>query len=319
MKRFTLLELILVTFILALIASSALLVVDNFGDQDRYDGNKILMEAIRTSIIGNENKQGFIKDVGRLPIQLDEVFNNNLNVREWSYDPVLGYKYGWRGPYIDQLDQEMYRDAWGFFWKGQRTSGEFVTTFTYNLDEITGEVVIQEAFDPGEYVGAGQAESLTILSTGKDGSFDVGANTDPYDDDKTILVNNFDVYQPVDTTFSLKVRNLTSSTITENVKLLILFPHDDLPSAFTETWSDTEMIPFLSESAQPLTVDAGQTEDLVTVFKQDISYWKARVFLIDDDATGTIEDKIIGSTDLIHHIDLLENDGTIELEYKITE
>ena len=294
--------------------------MDDFGDQERYDGNKIIMEAIRTSIIGAGNKQGFIKDVGRLPIQLDEVFNNNLNIREWSYDSILGYKHGWRGPYIDQLDQEKYRDAWGFFWKGQRDSEEgHTTSFTYSLDESTGQVLIDESFNPGEYVGAGQAVSLTILSTGKDGSFDAGANSDPYDDDKTIVVNNFDVYQPEDTTFSIKVRNLTSSAISKNIKLFVLFPHEDLPTSFGEAWSDTDMISFLSESPQALSVGSNETEDIAIVFKQDISYWKARVFLIDDDATGTMQDKIVGDPDLIHHVDLLDNDSTIELEYKITE
>lgn len=72
---FTLLELVLVLFLIALMASAALLLTEGVEDQARYDETKRRMELIRKAIVGDPSRtvnggpeiSGFVADMGRLP------------------------------------------------------------------------------------------------------------------------------------------------------------------------------------------------------------------------------------------------------------
>mgnify|MGYP000243957607 CR=1 FL=1 len=69
---FTLLEMILVLFLIGLMASATLLLTENIEDQAKYDENKRRMELIRTAIVGQTNRtinggaeiSGFAADMG---------------------------------------------------------------------------------------------------------------------------------------------------------------------------------------------------------------------------------------------------------------
>lgn len=108
-KNFTLLELILVVFILGLIASSALLVVDDFEDQGRYDETKERLITLRRAIAGPDNllvgdelvESGYISDTNALPTSVNDLFE----------DPGVS---GWNGPYLSDINGVDFRDGWGF-------------------------------------------------------------------------------------------------------------------------------------------------------------------------------------------------------------
>lgn len=74
-QGFTLLEIVLVLFLLALMASSTLFLTQNVEDQAKYDATKQRLQMIRTAIIGDTSRtingqpeiSGFASDMGRLP------------------------------------------------------------------------------------------------------------------------------------------------------------------------------------------------------------------------------------------------------------
>ncbi len=126
--RFTLLELLLVVFILSSVAVATLFVVEFADEQSRFEETRSRLQQIRRAIIGEQpirfmNNQpfisGFVADMGRLPENLQELVEppedtNNL----WSFDEVSGVWRGWRGPYLSALaeigsDTAVFRDGWG--------------------------------------------------------------------------------------------------------------------------------------------------------------------------------------------------------------
>ena len=124
---FTLLEMLLVVFLIGIVGSSMLLVVDNNSDQIRYDETLVRHQAIRNAITGtpwlNTNGQpvrnGFIHDMGRAPNSLDELIQQ-------TGDPVSAIEidvsgtpnsgssiyHGWNGPYLTNLNNNL-KDSWG--------------------------------------------------------------------------------------------------------------------------------------------------------------------------------------------------------------
>jgi len=125
-KAFTLIEMLLVVFLIGLVASSMILVIDNKDDQNRYDETILRYKNIRDAIIGrhhlnlNASPQisGFIADMGRLPANLDELIT--LPYSELSTPQTIGngkiqgalLSHGWCGPYLSIFDQQ-FTDGWG--------------------------------------------------------------------------------------------------------------------------------------------------------------------------------------------------------------
>src|SRR5688500_9119198 len=75
---FTLLEMLLVVFILGMVASSMVLLLDERGDQSRYDETKRRYEQLREAMFGPEGitlngspiLRGYVADTGELPGEL---------------------------------------------------------------------------------------------------------------------------------------------------------------------------------------------------------------------------------------------------------
>ena len=73
---FTLIEMLLVVFLIGLVASSMVLIVNDKDDQNRYDQTRVRYQSILDAILGTPklslNGQplvnGFIADMGRLPL-----------------------------------------------------------------------------------------------------------------------------------------------------------------------------------------------------------------------------------------------------------
>ena len=114
-KLFTLIELILVIFILGLVASSALLVVDNQDGQERFDESKRRLTQIRYALIGKDEAinndsfriSGYLADMGEAPVSISDFSEKPASATEWAYNSILGFGSGWRGPYINSFDRPL--------------------------------------------------------------------------------------------------------------------------------------------------------------------------------------------------------------------
>lgn len=91
-RGFTLLEMLLVLFLMALVASAGLMLTEGVEDQAKYDETKRRMALIRTAIVGDPTRtvngtpeiSGFVADMGRLPNDLREL-------TEQAYCYTTGY------------------------------------------------------------------------------------------------------------------------------------------------------------------------------------------------------------------------------------
>jgi type II secretory pathway pseudopilin PulG len=136
---FTLLEMVLVLFLMALVASAGLMLTDGIEDQAKYEETKRRMEMIRKAIVGDPTRtvngspeiSGFVADMGRLPGCLAELLelgkeipdtdpreyqspcDDSVTITEWDVDDDTG----WRGPYIQVLPERngalRFRDGYG--------------------------------------------------------------------------------------------------------------------------------------------------------------------------------------------------------------
>jgi prepilin-type N-terminal cleavage/methylation domain-containing protein len=128
---FSLLEMLLVLFLIGLMASAGLMLTEGVEDQAKYDETKRRMELMRKAIVGDPTRtvngspeiSGFVADMGRLPGCIRELLErmdcenipNDLPV--WQKDENTGIWAGWRGPYIAVLPERngniRFRDGYG--------------------------------------------------------------------------------------------------------------------------------------------------------------------------------------------------------------
>jgi prepilin-type N-terminal cleavage/methylation domain-containing protein len=131
-QGFTLLEMILVLFLIGLMASATLFLTENVEDQAKYDETKRRMELIRAAIVGDRTRtinnepelSGFYMDMGRLPLCLAELLelgpevspattpvtyespcDSNVSISLWTLDGNSDVGAGWRGPYLQTLPE----------------------------------------------------------------------------------------------------------------------------------------------------------------------------------------------------------------------
>jgi prepilin-type N-terminal cleavage/methylation domain-containing protein len=137
-RGLTLVELLVVVFILAAIAATAVSFVDNADQQTRYDDTKTRLAAIRAAVAGRPDRSvngepdvaGFVADMGRLPASMQELLERG------ALPPFSAASdAGWRGPYLTPLPDRdgvlRYTDGFGNPW----------TTF----DAAGGRLVVQSA------------------------------------------------------------------------------------------------------------------------------------------------------------------------------
>ncbi|MCH2207568.1 MAG: type II secretion system GspH family protein [Lentisphaerales bacterium] len=150
-KNFTLLEVLLVTVIMGLIASTAMIVMENSDDQQRFDETQRRMEQIKTAIVGPEyiiyDNQlvtfGYYKDLGKFPetespthSAIDYLMENIDN------DP------DWNGPYLTSFDKDnegnsTIYDGWGneFEISADQDNPEEIITITSLGKNLTADGV----------------------------------------------------------------------------------------------------------------------------------------------------------------------------------
>ena len=116
-QGFTLLEMVLVLFLISLMASATLFLTENVEDQAKYDETKRRMEIIREGIVGDPTRtlngetelRGFAMDIGRLPECMRELLSpeycNGADIPLWKSDASTEISYGWNGPYLQTLPE----------------------------------------------------------------------------------------------------------------------------------------------------------------------------------------------------------------------
>lgn len=125
-NAFTLVELLLVVFLITLVALSATTAVSNSEQQIRHEDTLNRLAAIRTAILGDTRLRdgngqplasGFVADVGRLPKNLLELLERPDEIPAFTFDPTYQLHAGWRGPYLEAAPSlsgnPRYPDGWG--------------------------------------------------------------------------------------------------------------------------------------------------------------------------------------------------------------
>jgi len=106
-KGFTLIEVIVILVVMSILAAVAVPVALRVFETAAEDATREEMINLKKAMIGDSNRQqnaargnfGFLGDMGRLPINLDELYRQG-SLPSFSYDNVKQAGAGWKGPYI---------------------------------------------------------------------------------------------------------------------------------------------------------------------------------------------------------------------------
>jgi prepilin-type N-terminal cleavage/methylation domain-containing protein len=126
---FTLLELIIVIFMLSSLALMSVFFVDSADDQARFEATRTRLAQLRYAMVGDANRMlngetelyGFVADMGRLPENLQELIEPPDDSLLWQAREIDGMVTesiwsGWRGPYLPAMPEasmSTFRDGWG--------------------------------------------------------------------------------------------------------------------------------------------------------------------------------------------------------------
>jgi len=105
-KGFTLIEVIVILVVMSILAAVAVPVALRVFETAAEDATREEMINLKKAMIGDSNRQtaargnfGFLGDMGRLPINLDELYRRG-SLSSFSYNNVKQAGAGWKGPYI---------------------------------------------------------------------------------------------------------------------------------------------------------------------------------------------------------------------------
>jgi prepilin-type N-terminal cleavage/methylation domain-containing protein len=182
-RGFTLVELLVVIFILGALALTATFFVDGLDEQTRFDDTKSRLQQIRRAIIGDAARSlngqadisGFVADMGRLPDNLQELLELGAmspwalsSVQVGDLSPVTVELYGgWRGSYLEILPDSdgtrRFRDGWG----NPDVSGvgpDLDFGWDYSASDVSGVAVI--SYGRGGELGGTETYAIDYPATG---------------------------------------------------------------------------------------------------------------------------------------------------------
>lgn len=140
----TLVELVVVLFVLVLLATVAATSTEGLVDQSRYDATRASMTAWEEAVIGPKGERlpdgspwirGFVADVGRLPVVLgdgstdQELWKKPLALPAFAIGSPAGdvevrLPAGWRGPYLQLgVGKTRFRDGWDGAFEFRKADG----------------------------------------------------------------------------------------------------------------------------------------------------------------------------------------------------
>lgn len=151
-KGFTLIELIMIIILLGILSATAVVLIGNVLEQQKFDETMKEMEELKKAIAGNpdliesgvRSSFGYAGDMGPLPptsgactstcgsCGLVELVNQ-CGRPSWTTDSQLpGTGYGWRGPYIDAKQDSSNRylallDGWGNYYSYNAATGQITS------------------------------------------------------------------------------------------------------------------------------------------------------------------------------------------------
>ncbi|MDZ4097352.1 MAG: type II secretion system protein [Methylophilaceae bacterium] len=244
-RGFTLVELLLVIFLLSSLALVTTLFVDNANEQYRFETTKTRLEQIRRAIIGDSSRtlngqpeiSGFIADMGRLPENLQELVEPPADEEQlWGITDievgtvVVGtLNGGWRGSYLEAIQESgvsgvrAYRDGWG----NPDVAGDeanFGWVFKLKKSDNTDTTVIAEAV------------ALTLQSLGADGAVGQADANNPYqadypDDGHKVALNDWAV-DLKEQAFHIQLNGTPSSSVND-LKLRLYYLENGQLKNFT--------------------------------------------------------------------------------------
>lgn len=148
-QGFSLIELLIVLGLMTAAATIALSSVDNNANQNSFNETRIKLELIRKAILGEEinnfnglpiSTSGFVADMGRAPITIEELFiepdcdPDTAGIQcPWLYDSANEIWSGWHGPYINVIGND-YLDGWGNTWEWDTSVDGELTIRSHGLD-----------------------------------------------------------------------------------------------------------------------------------------------------------------------------------------
>lgn len=177
-RGLTLIELLVVVVILATIAQTALVTADRLVDEERFTRTTYALESAEVAILGRRNAldpsgrlwaEGFVADVGRLPIvrdpgdgaALDELWAGHSSLTPFALqtapgDPAVRLPCGWRGPYLQLgIGKSAWFDGWGKAFLARDEAGDVAQVGT----AIARIASLGADGEPG---GDGYAEDLEL-------------------------------------------------------------------------------------------------------------------------------------------------------------
>lgn len=115
-RGFTLIEVLMVLFLVALLSAIAVPTFNTFGDGARETVTKQKLLDIKRAIVGDPRavvqgqyvNPGFESHMGTAPTSLTVLTTQGAQV---TYNPFT--KKGWRGPYISSTATDWNKDGWG--------------------------------------------------------------------------------------------------------------------------------------------------------------------------------------------------------------
>jgi len=197
----TLIELLLVVAILSALALATVSVVEGADQQVRYEDTKRRLRAIATAIAGDPTLKvdgrpvvsGFVADVGRAPVDLDELVRRDpaaAGTYDYAHEAFpfgagwaadRGLSSGWRGPYLDALDgvteegvRLVFRDGFGNTDPDDPDDPDFAWLHTPPASLGADPVVVESDGGLDPYAGPIPSAAQPLL-WGRDYAVDLGA------------------------------------------------------------------------------------------------------------------------------------------------